>query len=108
MSVLRSRVVETRLGRCRPSFLIVRWLGISERTDALVIVVSKERGTIGLAENGRLEQVPESGQPRARLESHDERVGFLSATPTARRWLPGQPRLKAVASGSASGGGCSH
>jgi hypothetical protein len=78
-------------------------LGLSERTDALVIVVSEERGTISLAENGHLEHVPESGQLRARLQSHYERLGLLSAAPKARRWLPGHPRLKALAVGLAVG-----
>jgi len=78
-------------------------LGLSERTDALVIVVSEERGTISLAEHGHLEHVPDSGQLRARLQSHYERVGLLSATPRPRRWLPAHPRLKALAVGLSVG-----
>lgn len=49
-------------------------LGLSERTDALVLVVSEESGRMRVAEDGRLEEV-ESVEPlKARIEEFLERV----------------------------------
>ncbi|MBN2038291.1 MAG: diadenylate cyclase [Chitinispirillaceae bacterium] len=40
-------------------------LGLSEQTDALVLIVSEERGSISVAENGRMEQIdPQRLKPR--------------------------------------------
>ena len=46
-------------------------LGLSERTDALCIVVSEERGTVSVAEDGRLRTL------RAPHQTADEIRGFL-------------------------------
>jgi uncharacterized protein (TIGR00159 family) len=89
-----SRNVE---GLTEPGTRHTAGLGLSERTDALVLVVSEERGTISLAENGRLEQVPDTAHLRARLEVHYERLGLLPTTRLARRWLPAHLRLKTLA-----------
>jgi hypothetical protein len=43
-------------------------LGLSEQADCFVIAVSEERGTITLAENGRLERMESVPQLKARLE----------------------------------------
>jgi diadenylate cyclase len=61
-------------------------LGLAERTDALCIVVSEERGTISVAERGRLRTL---GSPH---EASDEIRGFLgrlapvSGEGTHRMW----------------------
>jgi diadenylate cyclase len=43
-------------------------IGITEQTDALTVVVSEETGTISVALNGRLTQVPDERRLRAVLE----------------------------------------
>jgi diadenylate cyclase len=44
-------------------------LGLSERTDAVAIVVSEERGDISVAANGRLISLLEKPRLRAILQS---------------------------------------
>jgi uncharacterized protein (TIGR00159 family) len=70
-------------------------LGLSERTDALVVIVSEEKGTISLAENGVLEALAGTGPLRDRLRSHFERVGLQrTASPAARSCRPEGPRWR--------------
>jgi uncharacterized protein (TIGR00159 family) len=58
-------------------------LGLAERSDALCIVVSEERGEVSVAWRGRLERVQDSEALRSRVES------FLRRTARRRRdsWL---------------------
>ncbi|MBD3240269.1 MAG: hypothetical protein GF331_06755, partial [Chitinivibrionales bacterium] len=71
-------------------------LGLSEQSDALSVVVSEERGTISIAQNGRLTPVRSPAILKQRIES------FYRETfpePGARgnwRWLHGHLGLKGV------------
>lgn len=47
--------------------------GLAERTDALVIIVSEERGTISIAEGNRFEQVETAAELRQRIEAFHDR-----------------------------------
>ena len=50
-------------------------LGLAERSDALCLVVSEERGTIGLAAQGRLEILAEPSELLDRVQDHLQRAG---------------------------------
>jgi len=72
-------------------------LGLSEKSDALCIIVSEERGTITVARQGRLEQVDSSAELTGILEQFYER-----STPEGRaglftHWLRENTLEKAVA-----------
>jgi diadenylate cyclase len=63
-------------------------LGLSERTDALCLVVSEERGTVSVAEGGRLRTL------RAPHEAADEIRGFLGRlAPVSSERRAGMRRL---------------
>jgi uncharacterized protein (TIGR00159 family) len=63
-------------------------LGLSERTDALCVVVSEERGTISIANGGRLRPI---GRPRA-LAIELRRHARPAREPAGAGWL--QPRFR--------------
>ena len=72
-------------------------LGLSERCDALCLVVSEERGTVSAAANGRLELVP-NGQALAQLlrRFYRERRSLATPAPSLARVLRERPREKAA------------
>ncbi len=61
-------------------------LGLAERTDALCLVVSEERGTISVAEEGELVTLQEPAELASRLRRFAERVAPQPAA-VRRRWL---------------------
>jgi hypothetical protein len=68
-------------------------LGLSQECDALVIIVSEERGTMSLAEGGRLSEVETAGALRQQLRRFLDRSDVEDAAGAAvpRRWLSGPP-----------------
>ena len=72
-------------------------LGLSERSDALCIVVSEERGTISLARGERIEEIANASQLRIELEAFFARRAPLSKPRPLIRWLKENPREKAIA-----------
>lgn len=45
-------------------------IGLTEATDALVIVISEERGTVGITQNGQIEVVHDANEMRQRLQAY--------------------------------------
>ena len=64
-------------------------LGLAERSDALCLVVSEERGTIGIATRGQLEILdnPDAGKLANRIRSYLQHTGTrVNARRERRRW----------------------
>ena len=55
-------------------------LGLAERSDALCLVVSEERGTIGIARRGRLEILQDPGALLDRVQQHWQHAGTPAST----------------------------
>jgi hypothetical protein len=73
-------------------------LGLAERSDALIIVVSEERGTISVAEAGKLEQSASSDDLKRRLARYYQRQLAAPGVVKRRNWLQNLPlRLVALA-----------
>jgi len=65
-------------------------LGLTERTDALCIVVSEERGTLSVASNGRLDEVDEQGL-MLELSRYVRDSNPMPREAGLSRWLRGMP-----------------
>ncbi len=64
-------------------------MGLSEATDALVIAVSEERGTVTLFQNGEMAVAGAKGEAAARIRSHWDDPSRPAATLRRRhRWAP--------------------
>ncbi len=72
-------------------------LGLSERSDAICIVVSEERGTISLARGERIEQIPNASALRVELESFLAKKTPLSKPRPIVDWLKKNQREKVLA-----------
>ena len=72
-------------------------LGLSERSDALCIVVSEERGTISLARGERIAEVANASALRIELEAFFAKRMPLAKPRLIRNWLKQNPREKVIA-----------
>jgi diadenylate cyclase len=68
-------------------------LGMSEHSDALVIIVSEERGTISVAENGRMELVDRE-RLRGRIQTFYEQLFPSAVAKKQHSWLTHNTLLK--------------
>lgn len=68
-------------------------LGMSEHSDALVIIVSEERGTISVAENGRMELVDRE-RLRGRIQTFYEKIFPTAVVKKQHSWLTHNALLK--------------
>lgn len=68
-------------------------LGMSEHSDALVIIVSEERGTISVAENGKMELVDRE-RLRNRIQTFYEQIFPSSVVKKQHSWITDNSLLK--------------
>ncbi len=72
-------------------------LGLSECSDAIVIVVSEERGVVSVAQDGKLSEMSSAAQLKRRLGDFLEEKFPAKAQPVWRRWIAQHPGLKILA-----------
>jgi len=72
-------------------------LGLSERSDALCIVVSEERGSISLAKGERIGEIANASALRIELEAFFAKRMPMSTPRPILRWLKQNPREKLIA-----------
>lgn len=72
-------------------------LGLSERSDALCVVVSEERGTISIARGEHIRELANAAALRTELEAFYARKTAKRKTRPVVHWLKENPREKIVA-----------
>ncbi|MEK6654073.1 MAG: diadenylate cyclase, partial [Thermodesulfobacteriota bacterium] len=72
-------------------------LGLSERSDAICIVVSEERGTISLAREERIQEIANASALRIELETFFAKRTPLSKPTPILNWLKKNQREKVLA-----------
>lgn len=77
-------------------------LGLSELSDALVVVVSEERGTVSIAKDGALEAADDSGTLISALKRFTVREGDRGEKRTLKRLIFANVREKMLALGAAA------
>lgn len=75
-------------------------LGLAELTDAMCLVVSEERGSISIAQDGRIESVRKLADLQKRVEVFYEEKAPRPARETLRSFLRKNAREKAIAVGA--------
>ncbi len=72
-------------------------LGLSERSDAICIVVSEERGSISLAKGESIHEIANASALRIELEAFFARRAPIAKTRPLIRWLKENQREKVIA-----------
>ncbi len=72
-------------------------LGLSERCDAFIIVVSEERGTICIAQQGKLDKLDSPVTLKTRLTAFYQSVHPSQSSNRKMQWLTKNPGLKIAA-----------
>jgi uncharacterized protein (TIGR00159 family) len=72
-------------------------LGLSERSDAMCVVVSEERGTISIARGEQIHEIANAAALQAELEAFYARKPSKQETRPVVHWLKENPREKIIA-----------
>jgi len=72
-------------------------IGISERSDALCIVISEERGAISLVQEGKIIQARKASELSSIIKTYYEKETLFESAQTKSNWLKRNTMEKAVA-----------